>query len=64
MIPTRASSVLNQLHSGVRAYVGTRLASKRPNPRGRSIQLTFSVCAIRLRVFYKYDLSLRSDDNG
>jgi hypothetical protein len=55
MIPTRASSVLNQLHSGVQVYVGTRLASKCNNPGGRSVRLTFSVCAIRLRVFYKYD---------
>lgn len=54
MIPTRASSVLNQLHSGVQVYVGTRLASKRNSHDDRGFKLITSVCAIRLRVFYKY----------
>jgi hypothetical protein len=63
-IPTRALSVLNQLHSGARAYVGTRLASKSNNSGGLWIQLTFSVCAIRLRVFYKYVSLQTLVDNG
>ena len=64
MIPTRALSVLNRLHSGVRVYVGTRLASKLKNSDQCRFELTYSVCAIRLRVFYKYDPLLRLNDNG
>jgi len=64
MIPTRALSVLNQLHSGVREYVDTRLASKLKNSGQCRFELTFSVCAIRLRVFYKYAPLQTLLDNG
>lgn len=53
MIRTRASSVLNRPHSGVPVYVGTRLASKLTIRIIRITELIISVCAIRLRVFYK-----------
>jgi len=64
MIPTRALSVLNQLHSGVQVYVGTRLASKRNQYDDHGTKLTSSVCAIRLRVFYKYVPLSTSFDQG
>ena len=54
MMTTRALSVLNRSFSGVQVFAVIKLASELELHVIRRTQLMDSVCAIRLRVFYKY----------